>query len=137
MAEQYKAIQLAVDSLLKASSTVRRKKRTQSDRRKECFFAIINLLEETIVRSNIAYQELQIDLFKFEDKYIQIIDMLMFMNFGEDCMDIISFYLYDRTNEDGTTNAIQSSDGQEIVMDTPYDLWNVIVSINPKIDAGT
>ena len=137
MAEQYKAIQLAVDSLLKASSTVRRKKRTQSDRRKECFFAIINLLEETIVRSNIAYQELQIDLFKFEDKYIQIIDMLMFMNFGEDCMDIISFYLYDRTNEDGTTNAIQSSDGQDIVMDTPYDLWNVIVSINPKIDAGT
>jgi hypothetical protein len=137
MAEPYKAIQLAVDSLLNAQSTVRRKKRTQSDRRKECFFAIINLLEETIVRSNIAYQELQIDLFKFEDKYIQIIDMLMFMNFGEDCMDIISFYLYDRTNDDGTINVIQSLDGQEIEMNNPYDLWNVIVSINPKIDEGT
>jgi hypothetical protein len=137
MAEPYKAIQLAVDSLLNAQSTVRRKKRTQSDRRKECFFAIINLLEETIVRSNIAYQELQIDLFKFEDKYIQIIDMLMFMNFGEDCMDIISFYLYDRTNDDGTINVIQSLDGQEIEMNNPYDLWNVIISINPKIDEGT
>jgi hypothetical protein len=137
MAEPYKAIQLAVDSLLNTQSTVRRKKRTQSDRRKECFFAIINLLEETIVRSNIAYQELQIDLFKFEDKYIQIIDMLMFMNFGEDCMDIISFYLYDRTNDDGTMNAIQSLDGQEIIMNNPYDLWNVIVSINPKIDEGS
>jgi hypothetical protein len=136
MAEPYKAIQLAVDSLLNAQSTVRRKKRTQSDRRKECFFAIINLLEETIVRSNIAYQELQIDLFKFEDKYIQIIDMLMFMNFGEDCMDMISFYLYDRTNDDGTINVIQSLDGQEIEMNNPYDLWNVIVSINPKIDEG-
>jgi hypothetical protein len=137
MAEPYKAIQLAVDSLLNAQSTVRRKKRTQSDRRKECFFAIINLLEETIVRSNIAYQELQIDLFKFEDKYIQIIDMLMFMNFGEDCMDMISFYLYDRTNDDGTINVIQSLDGQEIEMNNPYDLWNVIVAINPKIDEGS
>ena len=80
--EPYKAIQLAVDSLLGTKTTVRRKKRTISDRKKEMFVSIITLMEETIVRSNLAYQELQIDLFKYEDKYIKIIDMLMFMNFG-------------------------------------------------------
>jgi hypothetical protein len=132
--EPYKEIQLAVDSLLGSKSTVRRKKRTQSDRKKEMFFSIITLMEETVIRSNIAYQELQIDLFKFEDKYIQIIDMLMFMNFGEDAMDVISFYLYDRINDDGSINAMKTLDGQEIVLQNPYDLWNTIVMLNPKID---
>ncbi len=136
MADEYKEIQSAVDSLLGAKSSIRRKKRTQSERRRELFFTLINTLEETIVRSNIAYQELQIDLFKYEDKYIQTIDMLMILSFGEACTDVISFYLYDRMNDDATLNAMKTIDGQEILLQNPYDLWNILVAMNPKIDEG-
>ena len=134
--EPYKAIQLAVDSLLGTTTTVRRKKRTISDRKKEMFVSIITLMEETIVRSNLAYQELQIDLFKYEDKYIQIIDMLMFMNFGEDAIDVVSFYLYDRMNDDGTINPMYNPAGQEIILETPYQLWDLVLLVNPKINEG-
>jgi hypothetical protein len=134
--EPYKAIQLAVDSLLGTKTTVRRKKRTLSDRKKEMFVSIITLMEETIVRSNLAYQELQLDLFKFEDKYVQIIDMLMFMNFGEDAIDAISFYLYDRLNDDGSINPIHDPAGQEIILENPYQLWDLVVFVNPKVNEG-
>jgi hypothetical protein len=134
--EPYKAIQLAVDSLLGTTTTVRRKKRTISDRKKEMFVSIITLMEETIVRSNLAYQELHIDLFKYEDKYIQIIDMLMFMNFGEDAIDVVSFYLYDRMNDDGTINPMYNPAGQEIILETPYQLWDLVLLVNPKINEG-
>jgi len=132
--EPYKEIQLAVESLLGTKSTIRRKRRTTADRKKEMFVSIINLLESTVVRSNIAYQELQIDLFKYEESFVQVIDMLMFMNFGEDAMDVISFYLYDRMADDGTLNAMKTLDGQEILLQTPYDLWNIVTIINPKVD---
>jgi hypothetical protein len=133
--DQYRNIQDSVDHLLGIKSTVRRKKKTQSERKKELFFFIMTLMEESIVRSNLAYHELQLDLFKFEEKYIQIIDMLMEMNFGEELMDIIGFYLYDRMLEDGTVIPITTEDGQEILLKTPYDLWNLLVAINPRIDA--
>ena len=134
--EPYKAIQLAVDSLLGTKTTVRRKKRTISDRKKEMFDSIITLMEETIVRSNLAYQELQIDLFKYEDKYIQIIDMLMFMNFGEDAIDVVSFYLYDRLNDDGSINPMYNPAGQEIILENPYQLWDLVLLVNPKVNEG-
>jgi len=133
-AEPYKEIQLAVDSLLGTKSAIRRKRRTASDRKKEMFVSIINLLESTVVRSNLAYQELQIDLFKYEDPFMQIIDMLMFMNFGEEAMEVISFYLYDRIADDGTLNAMKTLDGQDILLQTPYDLWNIVTILNPKVD---
>jgi len=132
--DSYKAIQMAVDSILGTTTTVRRKKRTMSERKRDMFISIINLMEETIVRSNIAYQELEIDLFKYENKFIQIIDMLMFMNFGEDAIQIISFYLYDRLNDDGSINPMYNTDGQEIILENPYQLWDLVLLVNPKIN---
>jgi hypothetical protein len=133
--EQYSGIQLAVDHLLGAKSTIRRKKRTQSDRKKETFFLIVTLMEETIVRSNIAYHDLQLDLFKYEEKFMQVIDMLMFFGFGEEAVELISFYLYDRLSEDGKINPIKDSNGHDILLENPYQLWDLIVQINPKINS--
>jgi hypothetical protein len=133
MSEPYKEIQSAVDSLLNVKSTIRRKKRNQSDKKKEMFFAIITLMEETIVRTNIAYQELQIDMFKYEEKFINVIDMLMNMQFGEQACELISYYLYDRMNPDGTINALQSDDGKLIELTSPYQLWEIVLLTNPKI----
>jgi hypothetical protein len=133
MSEPYKEIQSAVDSLLNVKSTIRRKKRNQSDKKKEMFFAIITLMEETIVRTNIAYQELQIDMFKYEEKFINVIDMLMNMQFGEQACELISYYLYDRMNPDGSINALQSDDGKLIELTSPYQLWEIVLLTNPKI----
>ena len=131
--EQYSQVQLAVDELLNVKSTIRRKKRNQHDKKKEMFFAIITLLEEAIVRTNIAYHELQVDLFKYEEKFINVIDMLMVMQFGEPSCDLVSYYLYDRVNPDGTINPLQTSDGALLELTSPYQLWDLIVQTNPKI----
>jgi hypothetical protein len=60
----------------------------------------------------------------------------MILSFGEACTDVISFYLYDRMNDDATLNAMKTTTGQEILLQNPYDLWNVLVAMNPKIDEG-
>ena len=134
MAEQYREIQLAVEAMLNTNAIIRRKKKSATEKKKEMFFVMVNTLEEAIVRSNIAAQELSIDLFKYEEKFMGVIDILLHMNFGFEAVDVITYYLYDRIGDDGSIRPLLSADNKEIILTTPYELWDLIVQINPKIN---
>jgi hypothetical protein len=49
-------------------------------------------------------------------------------------MELIGFYLYDRVNSDGTMNPIIVNDKDEVILNNPTDLWNLMCKVNPKID---
>jgi hypothetical protein len=133
MAEDFKEIQIAVDGILNVKSYVRRKKRTELDKKKEMFVQMMNSMEEITIRQALMYADMDVDMFKYDEKFLSIIDLMYYLHFGESCSDIIAFYLYDRRNPDGTLNALVDQSGQEIILETPYDLWNLMVAINPKI----
>jgi hypothetical protein len=133
MAEDFKEIQIAVDGILNVKSYVRRKKRTELDKKKEMFVQMMNSMEEITIRQALMYADMDVDMFKYDEKFLSIIDLMCYLHFGESCSDIIAFYLYDRRNPDGTLNALVDQSGQEIILETPYDLWNLMVAINPKI----
>jgi hypothetical protein len=48
-------------------------------------------------------------------------------------MDLIGFYLYDRINIDGTINPLIINDSEELIITNPYELWNLLCQINPKL----
>ena len=133
MAEDFKEIQTAVDGILNVKSYVRRKKRTELDKKKEMFVQMINSMEEITIRQALMYADMDVDMFKYDEKFLSIIDLMYYLHFGESCSEIIAFYLYDRKNPDGTLNALVDQSGQEIILETAYDLWSLITSINPKI----
>jgi hypothetical protein len=133
MAEDFKEIQIAVDGILNVKSYVRRKKRTALDKKKEMFVQMMNSMEEITVRQALMYADMDMDMFKYDEKFLSIIDLMYYLHFGEACSDIIAFYLYDRRNPDGTLNALVDQSGQEIILETPYDLWSLMVNLNPKI----
>jgi hypothetical protein len=133
MAEDFKEIQTAVDGILNVKSYVRRKKRTALDKKKEMFVQMMNSMEEITVRQALMYADMDMDMFKYDEKFLSIIDLMYYLHFGEACSDIIAFYLYDRRNPDGTLNALVDESGQEIILETPYDLWSLMVNLNPKI----
>lgn len=133
MAEDFKEIQIAVDGILNVKSYVRRKKRTALDKKKEMFVQMMNSMEEITIRQALMYADMDVDMFKYDEKFLSIIDLMYYLYFGEACSDIIAFYLYDRKNPDGTLNALVDQNGQEIILETAYDLWNIMVIINPKI----
>lgn len=136
MTEQmdFRNIQVGVESMLNTKTTIRRRKRTASDKNKELFVALINSLEEIRVRQALTYAELGLDFSTYDEKFFTSIDILLHMKFGPKCADIISFYLYDRLNNDGTVNPLIVNGKHEIVMSNPYDLWKFLIQINPKLD---
>jgi hypothetical protein len=133
MADNFKEVQTAVDNMLNVKSYVRRKKKTQSDKKKEMFVQMINSLDEIFVRQGLMYADMDVDMFKYDEKFLAVIDVMIYFHFGEACSDVIAFYLYDRQNPDGTLNPILDENDTEIILQNPYDLWNLLVMINPKI----
>ena len=133
MVDNFKEVQTAVDNMLNVKSYVRRKKKTQSDKKKEMFVQMINSLDEIFVRQGLMYADMDVDMFKYDEKFLAVIDVMIYFHFGEACSDVIAFYLYDRQNPDGTLNPILDENDTEIILQNPYDLWNLLVMINPKI----
>ncbi len=134
MEKEYKQVQLGVDEILGTKTLIRRKRKSVLDKKRELFFNVIVMMEEIFVRQNLVYADLNLDFTNYDEKFFTIIDMLLYMNFGKQCMELIGFYLYDRVNADGTINALLVKDDEELFLNNPTDLWNLMSKVNPKID---
>ena len=135
MSEQHKSVKQAVDSILGVNSVIRRKKKNQADKNRELFAMAINRLEEASVRSNVSFFDLKIDMSAYDENYLEVCDALLFMLYGKECCDLISFYLYDRMDpETGEpVPIIVEETGQEIFLNDPYQLYEMMRRINKNI----
>jgi len=131
--EEYKEVKLAVDEMLKINSVVRRKKKQEADKKRELFCGVINSIEQLNIRGTLALADLNLDLGSYDEKFFEVIDALIYINFGKECTELISFYLWNRINPDGTINPILSDDGGEIYLSSPYELYDLLMKINPKL----
>ena len=130
---KFREIQNAVDQLLNIKSVTKRKKKSSNDKKRESFFQIINTIDELNVRQNLLYAEMGVDFSSYDERYYNIIDMLIALSFGKQCTDLIGFYLYERINVDGSINPIITEDGRELYLQDAYELWDLMRLINPKI----
>jgi len=133
--EDYKNIQSAVNSVLNVQSFVKKKSTSQRapEKKREAFVRIITMLEAAIVRSNIMFSDIEIDMAKYDEKFYEVIDYLLLTSYGLPCYELISFYLWERMDENGQPLALIDTQGNEINMQNPYDLWDLMIKINPKI----
>ena len=130
--EEYKEVKLAVDELLKTSSVVRRKKKQESDKKRELFCSVINSIEHLNIRGTLVFADLQLDMEKYDEKFFEVIDALIYINFGKDKSELISFYLWNRVNSDGSINPIFDESGGEIFINTPYELYDLLCKMNSQ-----
>lgn len=132
--KDFRNIQLGVDSMLNTKTVMRRRRRTASDKNKELFVALINSLEEIKVRQVLTYTELGLDFSTYDENFFSAIDILLHMKFGSKLADVIAFYLYDRLNQDGTINPLIVNGKHDMIFTNPYDLWEFMKKVNPKLD---
>jgi hypothetical protein len=133
MSSDFKNVQTAIDGLLNVKCVVRRRKKTEQNKKKEMFVQIINGLEESIIRTNIAMIDFGLDYSKYDETFLMVIDALIYMNFGKEASELISYYLWDRVNPDGTINPVLDEDNNEIIMNDPHELWELLCKLNPKL----
>lgn len=128
------SIKQAVDRILFVSSKLSRGKRKEHDKHRDLFIQIINAVEYIKNNTLLTATDLHIDLTGYNEKFFDIIDSLIFLKYGKECAEVIQFYLWDRVNPDGSLNPLIDPQKNEIILQTPLDLWVLLNRVNPKLD---
>lgn len=132
--QEYNQVRDAVSTILNATTVIKRRNKSKVEKKREMFVKTMNSIEEVLNRSHLLYGEINVDFSSYDEKFMSIIDSLIFMHFGQQCFDLISWYLYDRIAPDGGTYIKVSDDsGNEITIESAYDLYDFIVKINPNV----
>lgn len=132
MEQELTEIQLAINEILNVKSLLRKKRKSQSEKKRELFISIVNSIERLITRQNLMYSDFQLDFANYDDPFLDTIDALIVLHFGKEGAEIIVYYLWDRVNPDGTVNPLHDEDANEIVLNNAGELWDLLVKINPK-----
>jgi hypothetical protein len=125
-------IQTAINEILNVKSLIRRKKKTQLDKKRELFISIINSIEQITNRQNLMYADLQLDFANYDESFLETIDALIVLHFGKEGAEVISYYLWERRNPDGSINPLQDAEGTLIVLQTASELWDLLLQMNPN-----
>ena len=125
-------IQSAINEILNVKSLIRRKKKTQTDKKRELFISIMNSIEQLTNRQTLMYADLQLDYTKYNEPFLDTIDALIFLHFGKEASEVIGYLLYERLNPDGSVNPLLDQNGNEVVLTNAGDLWNLLLKLNPK-----
>lgn len=127
-------IRQAVDQILNVNSNLKRRNKKEFDKQRELFMQIIQQLEAISTRSSLLYADLKVDFGSYDEAFLEIIDTLLLAKYGKDCFELISFYLWERVNPDLTLNSIIGQEGEDIILETPLDLWNLMLKVNPSLE---
>lgn len=122
-------IQAAVNEILNVKSLIRKKKKTQVEKKKELFTMIINSIEQIINRQNLMYMDLNLDLTKYDEDFLEVIDALLVLHFNKDGAELINYYLWERLAPNGDINPLVDQEGKEVYLQSPEELWNLLNAI--------
>lgn len=125
-------IQTAINEILNVKSLIRRKKKNQSDKKRELFISIVNAIEHVSNRQNLMYVDLQLDFTTYDESFLDIVDALVILHFGKEGAELIAYYLWDRVNPDGSINPLIDENNNPIVLESASDLWDTLLLMNPK-----
>jgi hypothetical protein len=123
-------INVSISELLNSETVLKRKKKTEEDRRKEMFESIVTALEKTNIRSELTVLDLNLDFSKYDEPFYAIIDGLLELNFGKNAVELIYFYIFDRVDEEGNNRMLVDENGNEYLLQTPSDLWELMQILN-------
>ena len=109
---------------------IKRKRKSDITIRKELFISIINNIEAALNRQELLFADFRLDWTTYNEVFFNIIDDLIFLEFGNTGLELIDFYLYGKENTDGSENQLVDKDDNVIPLNSAEDLWNLIKTIN-------
>ena len=129
------SLQEAFEQLLNSPVLIKKQRRNKAFKKKILFISLIDQYEKALNKSIRLQSEFGLDLFEYEEPFYGVIDKLMLLTWGMNVYELVTFYLYERLNLDGTINYLieTKEDGSEIevFLKTPEDLYNYLSQIIP------
>lgn len=131
---EHELIREAVGKILNADTVIKRKVKSKAQKKREVFVKVIDSIVEVMKKSGEVFSKTGVDFSSYDETFLSIIDMLLFMQFDQQCFELISWYLYERVDsEDEADSKLIADNGEEVTIRNAYDLYDLILKINPAI----
>ena len=113
------------------------KSRNDEPKETEIFLEIIQIVDECWKRTNHMEEEMGMGVSNYEEPFYLVIENLVFLHYGEWKGHIVLWWLFERFNEEGELLAIELNDDdsnttEEVLIETPEQLWDLIRKIEIK-----
>ncbi len=122
-------IKKSIEEIIGADTIIRSKRPSEDNIQQEKFEKMILALEAAEVKTTILHTEFKIDFSDYNEHFYLAVDNLLELWLGKELCELVFFYLYDRMNPDGSMNGLMDDEGNEIILQTPTDLWFLIKKI--------
>lgn len=131
--KSFDVIRQAVDQILNVNCVLKRKNKREFDKEREFFLQVVQQLDFVTNRSNLLFAEIKVDLSNYDELFLEIIDILLVAKYGKHGFELITYYLFERSNPDGSINPLVGPEGENIILETPLDLWNLLLKVSPNL----
>ena len=112
-----------------------KQKQSVSSNTKQFFIDIITLFDGVNQRT-VEMDSFGINMEAYDEGFYILIENLILKTYGEWKTELILWYIYDRFNENEELMPLilqeEEQDGEEIFVETPEQLWNLIKKIDKK-----
>jgi hypothetical protein len=130
--EYLEKLQQQIDQIIGIESSLKRRKKTDEDTQREIFLKVIPLIEHIVHRESMLDADYGIITDKYNEPFFQIIDGLLYLHFGKEAGDLIMFYIYERSNPDGSFNELEDEEGNIVPLNRIEDLWELTKRLRSK-----
>ena len=113
------------------------KRRNAEPTEKEFFLDIISTIEGCWKRTRKMEEEMGLGISNYEESFYIVIENLIILHYGELKGHIILWWLFERFDDDAELlsielNDIDTKENEELLIETPEQLWNLIRQIGEK-----
>ena len=120
--------------LFNSSVIIKKQRRNKALKKKALFISLIDQYEKSIGKSMKLQAEFSIDLFDYEEPFYSVIDKLMLLMWGANVYELVTFYVYERVNLDGSPNYLietdENGEDKEVYLNSAEDLYNYLLQID-------
>lgn len=125
-----------ISNCLKVKPSFRKKPMPKDTLDKKLFVQIIETLKQIEDKRWFMEEEIGVDLSMYEENYFIVIENLLKMHYSKEQIALINYYVYQIPKLETFDGTVEIIDGKETIivdMETPEQLWNVIVSLEKSL----
>ena len=123
-------VRISLDKILNSKLKIKNKRKVEFSSTKVVFMKLIDEMVKIGSREADLVEMFEINLINYNDAFYSIIDNFITYTFNEKQASLIKFYIYDKTNANGTMNVLYDSETDgDIVLNNSEDLYNMIESL--------
>ena len=122
-------VKTSIDRILGKDTTLKRKRKSAIDLKKETFIKFLNTMTYLDFRNGELHGKFQMNMDEYDEPFMEAFDLILKLTFNSRQLELIYFYLYERIDIEGKSIAMKDDNDQIIPTNTPEEVWWAIQSL--------